>query len=100
MFSYNFACTIMKRSTLLKESKESFYSTKNPPVINLKGKLRKPLDFFSRCQTCCIWLAHLFIDMLEPYMKVLILSVVHVPPEKRPTEKRNCRKIIVALNDS
>ena len=24
--------------------------------------------------------------MLEPYMEVLILSVLHVPPEKHPTE--------------
>ena len=25
-------------------------------------------------------------NMLKPYMEVLILSVLHVPPEKRPTE--------------
>ena len=24
--------------------------------------------------------------MLEPYMEVFILSVLHVPPEKHPTE--------------
>ena len=25
-------------------------------------------------------------NMLKPYMEVLILSVLHVPPEKHPTE--------------
>ena len=45
MFSYNFACTIMS-DTVLKESKQSFYSTKNSPIINLKGKLLKPFYFF------------------------------------------------------
>ena len=27
-------------------------------------------------------------NMLKPYMEVLILSVLHVPPEKDPTENR------------
>ena len=41
MFSYSFAYTIMsKRYTVLKESKQSFYSTNNPLIINIKGKLK------------------------------------------------------------
>ena len=41
-------------------------------------------------------------NMLKPYMEVLILLVLHVPPEKHPTENgvTACRKIVVALNDS
>ena len=64
MFSYNFAYTILNEQyTVLKESKQSFYSMKNPPIINLKGKLQKPFDFFLRCQKCCIWLAHLLVEI-------------------------------------
>ena len=32
--------------TVLKESKQSFYSMKNSLIINLKGKLQKPFYFF------------------------------------------------------
>ena len=35
-----------ERYTVLKESKQSFYSMGNPLIINLKGKLQKPFDFF------------------------------------------------------
>ena len=63
VFSYNFAYTIMKRYTVLKESKQSFHLTKNPLVINFKGKLKKPLDFLLRCQTRCIWFAHLLVEI-------------------------------------
>ena len=74
----------------------------------MKGKLQKPFDFFLRCQKRRIWLAYLLADnttwfsvaeelvnsaaiidhsnILKPYMDVLILSVLHVPPEKHPTE--------------
>ena len=63
-FSYNFAYTIdNERYTVLKESKQSFYSMKNPLIINLKGKLQKSFDFFLRCQTRRIWLAHLLIEI-------------------------------------
>ena len=37
--------------TVLKESEQNFFSTKNPLNIDLKGELQKPFDFFSRCQT-------------------------------------------------
>ena len=70
MFSYNFVYTIMsERYAVLKESNQSFYSTKNlsnllkPLIINLKGKLQKPFDFLLRCQTRHVWLAHLFVEM-------------------------------------
>ena len=43
IFSYNFAYS--ERYTVLKESKPSFYSTKEPPIINLKGKLQKAFRF-------------------------------------------------------
>ena len=46
MFSYNFTYTIMIYCTLLKESKQNFYSTKKSLIINLKGKLQKPFYFF------------------------------------------------------
>ena len=36
---------------------------KNPPIINLKGKLQKPFDFFLGCQTRRIWLAHLLVEI-------------------------------------
>ena len=37
---------------------------KNPLIINLKGKLQKPFDFFLRCQTCRrIWLVHLLVEV-------------------------------------
>ena len=49
--------------TVLKESKQSFYSTKNPLIIDHKGKLQKPFNFFLRCQTRPIWLGHLFVEM-------------------------------------
>ena len=52
MFSYNFL-----------ESKQSFYSTKNPVIINLKGKLQNPFDFFLRCQPRRISLAHLLVEI-------------------------------------
>ena len=49
--------------TVLKESKQSFYSMKNPLIVNLKGKLQKPFNFFLRCQTRRIWLAHLLVEI-------------------------------------
>ena len=76
-------------------------------MINLKGKLQNPFDFFKMPDffwIFFIWLAHKYhmvfsleelvnstviIDhsnMLKPYMEGLILSVLHVPPEKHPTE--------------
>ena len=36
---------------------------KNPLIINLKGKLQKPFDFFLRCQERRIWLAHLLVEI-------------------------------------
>ena len=60
MFSYNFANTIY---CIKKESKQSFYLTKNPLIINLKGKLQKPFGFFLRCQMRRIWLAHLLVEI-------------------------------------
>ena len=45
MFSYNFDYTIMS-DTVLNESKQSFYSTKNPLIIGIKGKLQRPFYFF------------------------------------------------------
>ena len=91
----------------VKESKQSFYSMKNPLIINLKGKLRKSLDFFLRCQTRRILLAHFLVEisrgvveelvsstvminhknMMEPYMEVLIFLVLQEPMEKYPTVK-------------
>ena len=53
----------MDECTVLKESKQSFYSTKNPLIINLKGKLQKPLDFFLKCQTRRIWLTHVLVEI-------------------------------------
>ena len=50
-----------ERYTVLKESKQIFYSNKNPLIINLKGKLQKPFNFFLRCKTRPIWLAHLLV---------------------------------------
>ena len=52
-----------ERYTVLKESKQSFCSTKNPLHINLKGKLQKPFDFFLRCQTRHIWPAHMLVEI-------------------------------------
>ena len=49
MFSYNFAYTIMNDNTVLKESKQSFYSAKNSPMININGKLQK--HFFKMSDT-------------------------------------------------
>ena len=103
IFSYNFAYTIMsKRHTVLKESKQSFYSMKNPQIINLKGKLQKAFDFILRCQTTRIWFAHLLVEiprgfeLLKPYMELLI-----GPTRTSCNRKwRNCRKVVVALNDS
>ena len=64
MFSYNFPCMIMsERYTVLKEPKQSFYSAKNPLIVNLKGKLQKPFDFILRCQKRGIWLTHLFVEI-------------------------------------
>ena len=64
VFSYNFAYTIINELyTVLKESKQSFYSTKNPLIINLNGKLQKPFHFFLRRQTRRIWHAHLLIEI-------------------------------------
>ena len=48
--------------TLL-ESEQSLYSTKNPLIINLKGKLRNLFDFFYSCQTRRIWLAHMLVEI-------------------------------------
>ena len=100
MFSSNFAYTIMSDI-------QSFNSVKNPLIINLKGQLEKPFYFFLRCQTPRNWLPHLLVNttwfsvaeelvnstaikdhsnMLKPYMEVLNLLVLHVPPEKHPTE--------------
>ena len=81
MFSHNFAYRITK-----------LLFNENPLIINLKGKLQKPFDFFLRCQTRHIWFAHLLVEisgdfelrelvdltaiiddhnnMLKPYMKV------------------------------
>ena len=58
MFSYNFDYTIMsERYTVSKESKQSFYSTKNALIINLKGKLQKHFDFFLTYQPDALYLA-------------------------------------------
>ena len=73
-------------------------------IINLKGKLQKPFDFFLRY--ALFWLAHLLVEipgdfellrsiqliidrsnMLKPYMEVLNLLVLHVPPENIQCEK-------------
>ena len=61
-FSYNFACTIMS-DILYEKIKTKLLFNKNPLIINLKGKLKKPFDFFLRCQTCLIWLAHLLVKI-------------------------------------
>ena len=66
-----------ERYTALNESKQSFYSTKNP--LNLKDKLQKPSDFFLRCQT------DNRSQDVEAIMEVLILSVPRFPPEKHLT---------------
>ena len=77
---------------------------KNSLIINLKGKLQKPAIFL-RCQMRRFWLGHLLIEILcvaeelvnstaiidhsiklKPDMEVVILSVLHVSPEKHPTE--------------
>ena len=50
MLSYDFPLMTMS-DYCIKRSKQSFYSMKNPLIINLKGKLQKPSDFFLRCQT-------------------------------------------------
>ena len=76
MFSYNFAYTIMnERYTVLKESKQSFCSMENPLIIDLKGKLRKPFDFFLRCQTRCIWLAHSLVEIPRGFELLRIWSI-------------------------
>ena len=59
LFSCNFTYTIMSGYTVLKESKQSFYSTKNLLIINLKGKLQKHFCSLKRR----IWLAHLFVEI-------------------------------------
>ena len=46
MLSYNSAYTNNEQYTLSKESKQSFYSTKNTLIINLNRKLQKPFDSF------------------------------------------------------
>ena len=67
MYSYNFAYKIMSDILYQKESKQSFYSTKNSLVINLKGKLFKSLSISLRCQTRRIWLAHLLVEILRGF---------------------------------
>ena len=52
-----------ERYTVLKESKQSFYSTKNSLIINLKEKLQKPFNFFLKCQTRHISLAYLMVEI-------------------------------------
>ena len=71
-----------------------------------------------------MWLAHLLVEiprdfqlqieelvnstaiidhsnMLKPYIEILILSVLQLPPEKTSNRKwHNFRKIVVASNDS
>ena len=75
---------------------------KDPLIMNFKGKLQKPFDFFLRCQTRRIWVARRICWLksgigqfncdnrsqqhVEAMYEVLILSVPHVPPEKHPTE--------------
>ena len=50
---FNFLITLLhdnKRYTVLTESKQSFYSVKNPLIINLKGKLQNLFYLFLGCQ--------------------------------------------------
>ena len=104
MFNYNFAYTILNQPyTVLKESKQSFYSTKNSLFINLKEKLQKPFDvrraIFSLL-TC--WLKnHVVLSWggigqlncdkrSQQHVEAIYGSFdfigLHVPPEKHPTE--------------
>ena len=73
-------------------------------VESLPTQLQKPFDCFIRSFNVPYWLAHLLVEipcgfelvistaiidhsnMLKQYMEVLILSVLHVPQEKHPTE--------------
>ena len=46
-----------------KNQNKASHSTKNPLIINLKGKLQKPFNFFLKCQTRRIWLVHWLVDI-------------------------------------
>ena len=63
MFSYNFAYTIMSDILYQKNHSKASIQQKATNYINLKGKLQKPFDFFLRCQTCPILLAHLLVEI-------------------------------------
>ena len=79
-----------KRYTMLKESNQSFHSTKNSLIINLKGKLQKPFNVRrSIFGLLACWLKYHVVlaakelvnstaiidhsNMVKPYMEVLIL---------------------------
>ena len=64
MFSYNFAYTIMSDILYLKNQTKASIHQKKSLIVNLIGKLQKPFDFFSRCQTRRrIWLVQLLVEI-------------------------------------
>ena len=88
---------------MLKESKQSFYSTRNSLIINLKGKLQKPFNVrraIFGLLTC--WLKYQVVfscggigqfncdDKSQQYVKAIYGSFDFigptVPPEKHPTD--------------
>ena len=103
--------------TVLKESKQSFCPTKNSLMISLKGKLQKPFDgrrpifglltCWFKYYVVLSWggFGQLNFDNRSQNVEAIYGSLDFIGPThtswKTSNRKwRNCRKIVVALNDS